>query len=121
MYTERHVVTLTTDGSGAATGYTPNLWGRILGIRYLKTDFSNGVTFSVTVESTGQTVWSEASVNASATRYPRDQVHNTSGTALTYNGTQTVNEPIAVANDRLVITVSSGGATKTGQVVVIVG
>ena len=28
MYVERHVVTLTTDASGAATGYTPVVTGR---------------------------------------------------------------------------------------------
>lgn len=121
MYAERHTVSLTTNGSGAATGYTPVITGRILALRYIKTDFADGVDFDVTVESTGETVWDEDNVNASATRYPRAQTHTTAGVAMTYDGTRPVGEPVTVANDRLLVSVANGGASKTGSVVVIVG
>lgn len=41
MYCERHTIALTTNGSGAATGYTPVVSGRVLSVVYAKTDFAN--------------------------------------------------------------------------------
>lgn len=122
MHVERHSVALATNGSGAATGYTPVVTGRVLSIQYVKTDFADGVTFAVTAEATGETIWSEAAVNASAVRRPRAPTHATTGAAALYAaGGAAVNEPIAVASDRIKIVVSSGGDTKTGTVVVTVG
>lgn len=121
MHAERHTVELTTNGDGDATGYTPNVTGRILGIRYVKTDFANGVDFDVTLEGTGEVVWDEDDVNASKSVYPQAGVHTTSGVAATFDGTYPLLIPIVAANDRVKIVVGSGGATKTGTVHIIVG
>lgn len=121
MHVERHVVTLTTDASGDVIGYTPVVSGRVLGVRYVKTDFANGADITVTAEATGEAILALTDQNASGTFYPRQQVHGATGTGLTYDGTRTMNEPVAVANDRIKIVVAQGGDTKTGTVHVVVG
>ncbi len=50
-YAERHVVIITTDGSGDGTGYTPVLTGKVSQIRYVKTDYATGVDIVVTAEA----------------------------------------------------------------------
>ena len=121
MHAVTHVVTVTTNASGAGTGYTPVSNGRILQIRYVKTDFDNGSTMTVSTETSGVTVWTEAAVNASATRVPRQATHTTAGVAATYDGTRAVLEPIVVANERISVVVASGGNTKTGTYHITVG
>ena len=108
-----HSVTVTTDGDGAATAYAGPLRGVLSHIRYVKDDFDNGSTFTITDEETGATLWTETSVNASATRAPRHATHSTAGVAATYDGTRAVLERIPVAA-RAKIVISSGGATKSG-------
>lgn len=123
MFAERHEVSLTTDASGDCVAYTGVITGRILGIRYVKPvsgGFDNGVAFACTLEATGQAVWSQSSVNASATVYPTAQVHSILGAAAV-NGTDPVLSHITAAKDRLKIVVSSGGNVKAGTVHVIVG
>jgi hypothetical protein len=121
-HAERHVVLLTTDADGAATGYTSVLSGPIRTIRYLKGDFADGVDFTVTLEATGEAVWAELNVNASATRAPRQPTHTTAGVAALYAGSGTaVNDMIVAARDRVKIVVAQGGASKSGTVVVVVG
>lgn len=122
MYAERHEVPLTTDASGDATGYTPVITGRILGVRYVKDDFADGVDFEITLEATGETVWDEDNVNASATRSPRQATHSTAGVAALYaSGGEAVGGYIVAANDRVKIVVANGGDTKSGTFHVIVG
>ena len=119
-YAERHTVTVTTNASGAGTGYTPVVTGRIIAIIYSKTDFADGVDFTITSETTGQTIWSQENVNASATVAPRQATHSTAGVAATYDGTRAVLAAVVVANERVKISVASGGNTKTGTFYVIV-
>lgn len=121
MYAERHNVSLTTDGDGAATGYTPVVSGRILGVIYTKTDFADGVDIAVTLEATGQPILALTDQNASGTFYPRVQVHGATGSALTLEGTEPVAEPVVAANDRVKVVIAQGGDTKSGTVTVIVG
>lgn len=108
MTARRFAITATTDASGDATVYSPVITGAISQIRYVKTDFADGVDFAITLEATGESVWAESNVNASATRAPRQASHGTDGTA---NGGT---EFIAAANDRVKIVVAQGGDTKTG-------
>jgi hypothetical protein len=121
MHADRHIVSVTTASDGSATAYTPVVTGRVLSIRYLKTDFADGSTITVTAEATGEAIWTETGVNASATRYPRAQVCGPTGTALTYDGTRTINEPVVVAKDRVKIVVASGGNVKSGAFHVVIG
>lgn len=114
-FVQRETVTVTTDASGDATAYSGPVTGRILTVRYVKTDFANGSTFTLTSEATGETIWTEAAVNASATRAPRQATHSTAGAASLFAaGGTAVTDHIAVANDRIKIVVSAGGNTKTG-------
>jgi hypothetical protein len=121
MYAERHVVTLTTDADGAATGYTPVVTGAIQTIRYVKTDFADGVDFTVTLESTGETVWAQLNVNASATVAPRQATHSTAGVAALYAAAGTaVLAPVVAASDRIKVVVAQGGNAKSGTVHIVV-
>lgn len=108
-------MTVTTAADGSATAYSDVLTGKLSQIRYVKTDFANGSTFTITAEATGETLWSESNVDASATRAPRQATHSTAGAAALYAGGGTaVNDKITLANDRIKIVIASGGATKTG-------
>ena len=124
MYAQRFTVPVTTASDGTATAYTPVFTGQVLSIGYVKdgtVPFSNGVAFAVTSEATGQTVWGQTGVNASATVSPRQATHGTDGTASLFAAAGTaVQGPIVLANDRLQIAVSGGGNAKAGSFVVIV-
>jgi len=115
MAIKRHTVSLTTNGTGDATGYTPVLNGRLSQIRYVKTDFADGIDVVVTAEATGEILWDEDNVNASATRAPRQATHDTVGVASLYAGSgEPVEDKIVLAADRVKIVVANGGDTKTG-------
>ncbi len=116
MNVTRVSVDLTTDGSGAAEGYTPIVNGLLDRIRYVKADFADGVDFTVTLEDTGETLWAEENVNAAAVRAPRQATHTTAGAAALYAGSGVaVLDRIAVAG-RIKVVVASGGAAKTGAI-----
>lgn len=115
MAVRRFKVPVTTNGSGAATVYSPVLSGKLISIRYVKTDYADTVDFVITAEATGETLWSEENVTASATRHPRAATHSTAGAASLYaSGGTAVNDKIALGSDRVKIVLANGGDTKTG-------
>jgi hypothetical protein len=124
MACKRFEVSITTNSSGDGTGYTPVFSGRISQIRYVKPGsggYSDGVDFTITLEATGETVWAEDNVNASATRAPRQATHSTAGVAALYAGSGTaVNDKIVAAADRVKIVVAAGGSVLTGTFHVMV-
>lgn len=108
-------VAVTTAADGSATAYSEVCTGKVSTIRYVKTDFDNGSTITLTSEATGETIWTEAAVNASATRAPRQATHSTAGVAALYAGAgASVNDKIALANDRIKIVITAGGNVKSG-------
>lgn len=113
-YVQRLAVSVTTDSGGAATSYTETVTGKLSQIRYVKTDFDNGVGFTITSEATVETLWTEAAVNASVTRAPRQATHSTAGVASLYAATFAVTDKIGLAKDRVKIVIASGGDTKSG-------
>lgn len=114
MHVQTFSVTVTTDASGDATAYSDPVNGLLSQVRYVKTDFAAGVDFTITADATGETLWTESDVNASATRAPRQATHSTAGAASLYAATgQPVNDMIAVSG-RIKVVVGSGGDTKTG-------
>ena len=122
MYAERHTVALTTISAGTVTGYTPVITGRIKTIIYTKDDFAVGVDFTITVEGTGEGVWTEANVDASTVRAPRQPTHSQVGVASLYAAAgEPVEDHIVVANDRIKIVIAQGGDTKSGTFDVVVG
>jgi hypothetical protein len=122
-YAERHTVDVTTNASGAAEVYSPVITGKISAIHYIKPGsggFENGVGFTITSEITGQSLWTEAAVNASKTVAPRQATHTTAGAAALYaSDGAAVLAPIALAKDRVKIAIASGGNTTNGKFIII--
>jgi hypothetical protein len=117
MAIKRFTVVIPTNSSGVGTGFTPVFSGRISQIRYVKdgdNGYENGVDFAITLEATGETVWTQNDINASATVAPRQATHTTAGVAALYAGSGTaVNDKIVAAADRVQIAVTSGTAGTT--------
>jgi hypothetical protein len=120
----RFTVTVTTDADGNALAYTPRFSGKVHSIHYVKpgaASYTDGVDFTITAEKTGETIWTEANVNASAVRYPRAPTHSTAGVAALYAaGGTAVLAAVALANDRVKIALAAGGAAKAGEFHVLV-
>lgn len=120
----RYKVTVTTAADGTATAYAPKTSGEIHSIQYVKDGsnaFANGVDFAVTAEATGENIWTEADVNASAIRYPRAPTHSQAGVASLYAaGGTAVQTRIALGGDRVKITIVQGGNAKTGAFHILV-
>ena len=114
-------IDLTTNGSGAATGYSPYFSGYIQSIQYVKTDFANGVDFTITADETGDAILSLTDQNTATIVRPRAPTHSTAGVAALYAGSGTaVNDRIALGRDRVKVVIAQGGDTKTGRVIVTV-
>jgi accessory colonization factor AcfC len=121
-YAERHVIPVTTAADGSATVYSPVVTGPVSAIHYVKTDFANGVDFSITVEATGQNLWVETNVDAAKVVAPRQPTHDQAGAALLYAAAGLpVEAPIHLANDRVKIVIASGGNVKTGTFHIVIG
>lgn len=118
----RYTVSVTTASDGTATAYSPRgVNGKVHQIEYVKTDFANGVDFTITGEATGVNLWTESDVNASAVRAPRQPLHSQAGVASLYAaGGTAVQDRVALANDRVKIVIAQGGATKTGTFHILV-
>mgnify|MGYP001597355290 CR=1 FL=1 len=123
MYASGEAVTVTTDGAGAATAYTAGVYnGRVLQVRYVKTDYSNGVDFDVTADVSGAVIWDQDNVNASVTVCPRQATVDTLGAASLYAaGGEPVEDYVWVRNERIKIVIASGGATTSGVFHIVVG
>ncbi len=121
-YAERHTVPVVTAAGGGATVFSPVITGRIMSIAYVKTDFTDGVDFTITSDMSLQNVWTEANVNAAKTVAPRQATHSTAGVASLYAAAgEPVEDHIYLANERVKFVIVAGGATKSGAFVVIVG
>jgi hypothetical protein len=117
----RYKVAVTTAADGTAVAHTPRLSGRLFQIEYVKTDYADGVDFTITSEATGRTLWAESNVNASAIRAPRQPVHDTAGAAALFaDAGEAVVDKIALGNDRVTITIAQGGNAKVGTFHVLV-
>ena len=121
MTMRRHVVSVTTASDGSATAYSPYISGKIHAIHYLKTDFTDGVDFTITAEATAETIWTETNVNAAKACFPRGATHSNAGVAALYDsGGVAVNDKIALGRDRVKIAIASGGNAKTGAFHILV-
>lgn len=113
-------VDITTASDGTATAYTGRTFtGYLLSVQYIKTDFADGVDITITNEAGTVTYYTGTNVNASALVHPRAQVHGTTGTGLTYDGTRTVCEKLPLAGDRVKVAIAQGGDTKTGTIIIV--
>lgn len=124
----RYKITVTTDASGNAVGYTPRIAGEIHQIEYVKDTasaganaYAAGVDFTITGEATGVNLWTQADVNASAVVAPRQATHSQAGVASLYaSGGTAVQARVALAGDRVKISLAQGGNTKVGAFHVLV-
>jgi hypothetical protein len=111
-------VTVTTDGSGDAVAYSPRLAGKVHSASYIKPvsgSYTDGVDFTITSEATGEQIWVESNVNATAYRYPRAATHSQLGVAALFAAAGSpVQDKIGLAQDRIKIVVAQGGAAKVG-------
>lgn len=118
MAMRRYKVTVTTASDGTATAYSPRVNGELHAIHYVKdgsNGYANGVDFTITAEATGETLWAENDVNASAVRYPRQATHSNAGAAALYAaGGTAVLARAGLGGDRVKIVLAQGGATKVG-------
>jgi hypothetical protein len=121
MAIRRFVVPVTVNAAGDATAYSPTLYGLLVSISYVKTDYANGVDFVITTETGGETLWSELNVNASTTRYPRVGTHSTAGVASLYAaGGTAVQARVGVGGDRVKIVVAQGGVSTSGAFHIVI-
>lgn len=108
-------MTVTTAADGTVTAYSPRVSGKLSQIEYVKTDYADGVDFTITGERTGIGLWTEANVNASAVRAPRQPAHSQVGAALLFaSGGTAVTDKIALSNDRVKVVLAQGGNAKVG-------
>lgn len=119
---KRYTVSVTTAADGTAIAYSPRrISGKIHQIEYVKTDFADGVDFTIEGEATGVDLWVQSNVNASAAVAPRQATHSTAGVAALYaSGGTAVLEPVALGNDRVKIAIAQGGNAKTGTFHILV-
>lgn len=121
MTMRRFSVSVTTASDGSATAYSPYLSGYIHSIQYVKTDFADGVDFTITADATGQTLWTQSDVNAAVTKFPREGTTTTAGVASLYaSGGTAVNDRVALGRDRVKIVIAQGGNAKTGAFNILV-
>lgn len=114
----RFKVSVTTDGSGNATAYSPRLAGKLHSVTYVPdgtNPYPNTVDMTITSEATGESLVSRTNVAAGFTTYPRKPTADDAGTASLYAaGGTAVQAPPALAQDRIKIVLAQGGAAKVG-------
>lgn len=121
-----HTITVTTTGSaGAATGSANTLdpvFGRIEAVYVQKHASLPGTTDLTLVEANGpgRTVLSLTNIASSATYYPRVQIHDTAGTAATYDGTRAVREHLFIAGQYLTASLAQSDALTAAVVITII-
>lgn len=121
MAIRKFTVTATSNGDQVGTHYTPYLSGYIESVQYVKTDYTNGVDFTITAEATGENIWTDTDVNASEVVRPRAATHSTAGVAALYaDAGVAVLDRIALGRDRVKIVLAQAGANKTGTFIITV-
>lgn len=121
MATRKQTVAVTSAADGSATAYSGYINGFIQAIQYLKTDYADGVDFTITAEGTGETIWTQSDVNAATIVRPRAATHSTAGVAALYaSGGTAVTDRIALGKDRVKIVLASAGNAKSGSFVITI-
>lgn len=116
----KFTVVAVSDADQVGTFYTPYVSGYIESVQYVKTDYTDGVDFTITVDATGENVWTDTNINASEVVRPRAATHTTAGVAAEYVSGAAVFDRIALGRDRVKIVLAAAGATKTGTFVITI-
>lgn len=112
----RFVVPITVDGSGDAEEYSPVLSGKLISIRYVKDDFAgDDLAFTITAEDSGETLWAEEDVTASATRHPRTTTQTAAGADALYasEGVEVL-DFFTLSQDRVKFVIAGAGDETSG-------
>jgi hypothetical protein len=121
MAIRRFTVAAVVASDGTGTFYSPFISGYVEAIQYVKTDYADGVDFTITAEATGETIWTESNVNAAVIKHPRAAAHSTAGVAALYAaGGTAVNDKVALSRDRVKIAIASGGTSTTGSFIITI-
>jgi hypothetical protein len=122
MGMRQYKMTVNSAGDGTATGFSQRIvGGKIHSISYIKGDYADTVDFAITKETTGEALWAQDNVTASATIYPRANTASTANAASLYaSGGTNVRDAIGIAVDRVKVVLAQAGANKTGQFLILV-
>jgi hypothetical protein len=119
----RYKITVTTAADGTATAFSPRLAGKIHSIGYVKdgsNGYATGVDFTITTETPGENVWTQANVDASVTVYPRAPISSQAGVASLFAAAGTAVQDKVGIVDRLKIAIAQGGNAKVGTFHILV-
>jgi len=111
VYVGNPVASTGAVSSTSATTLSPvsGAWS-VESITYVKTDYADGVDFTITEQETGIALWTGTNVNAAITVYPRAFVSD----AATGTASTSVYDLIRLINSTIKIVIAAGGNTKTG-------
>lgn len=115
------IIPFTTNTAGAATSWGDTLVGKVYSVAYLPGDTDTGATVTLTAEGdmSHPVLVKTTAGTSNVVFYPRSLVHgNTDGAALTGTSGGDRAQPFVAGKLKLVI--ASGGAVKTGKVIVLV-
>lgn len=115
---KRHIVTITSDTTGAGTGYTDDpVNGRILNVMYEGTAASTTIDIVVTTLDTSQAVLTLANITSPKTYAPRQPIHKAAdGTQIVFSSTTGGSagyDYMYAANEKIKITVDQAGDAKS--------
>lgn len=116
MFLERVAVDVVANVIGTGSGQTVPVTGRVLGVRYIKTDYADTVDVAITSARDGRTIWAENNVTADRTLSPLAAANGTDGSTLlsTY-------APVPVVNEGILVAVTNGGSNTTGRFEFLIG
>lgn len=126
MRVQRIPIAVLTDGSGAFTGYSDVVEGRILQVRYVpdgSTPLDTGADVTITGEQSGVSILAQSNIGTSAYAVaPRQATHDQAAAASLYAGSgEPVETEIVVGQERIKLVIAQGGAAKAGTFHIYVG
>lgn len=108
-YAELFSKAVTTATGGGVTDYIGPVRGEVTFITYATGTLASTADVTITLEDSGQGVWTESNISVGDKRFPRVAANLTDGSASTLTEV-----PIYAADERIKIVVAQGGNTKSG-------
>lgn len=115
MAIKKSQINVTLNGSGALDQNSKKITGKLISIRYAKGNFSDGVDFTITNLTSGETLWAEENVNASAIKVTKSPIHlGSTGAAIASQY-----DYFYLANESVRFVVANGGDSKIGSFIIV--